>query len=310
MTNFRSTLGFVVAVVTTVLIGSSRASAQDRLEQVKGFYAAASYEEALGALTSLHGAASATESVEVSVYEVLCLVALGRADDARQAIEKVVRADPGYQLTEGLASPRVRGMFDAVRRPLLPELIRDAYGKGRDAFGNKDNPTALAQFDRVIALVAELEPTKDQSLRDLSTIAAGFRDLARLAVAESEKRAAVPAPAAAVVPAPPPVAAPAPLAPTTAAAVAIVKPPTAISQALPPWRPETDLERRLEYQGSLALTIDESGRVASAAIVKSVHPRYDPLLIEAARRWTYRPATREGQPIRFEFTMAINLVQR
>lgn len=89
-----------------------------------------------------------------------------------------------------------------------------------------------------------------------------------------------------------------------------VQPPVAVSQAMPSWRPETALEQRMDYRGAVEVVIDEEGRVASATIVRSIHPRYDPLLVEAARGWVYEPATRAGQPVRYRYTMLINLTRR
>jgi protein TonB len=285
--------------------------AQDGLTRAKTFYASASYEEALNALVSLHGKMQPPDSTEAGMYEVFCLVALGRAEEARKAIEAIVKDDPEYHLTDAQASPRVRAMFDASRLPMLPDIIRDSYAKGRDAFDRKDMPAALKNFDRVMTLVAELEPTKDQGLTDLATLASGFRDLAKMAVAKpATPPAAPPASSTAAVPAAPVRLTPPPAAPPRTVfgpADADVKPPVAISQTLPPWHPENVLERKTEYRGLVDLLIDERGRVTSVAIVRSVNARYDPMLLNAARTWSFRPATKDGRPVQYRSTLAINL---
>ena len=84
----------------------------------------------------------------------------------------------------------------------------------------------------------------------------------------------------------------------------------AISQVFPPWRPETVVERKRDYHGFVDLLVDEKGHVESAAIVQSVHEKYDPQLLDAARRWTYRPATKDGKPVPYRNTVAVNLVAR
>ena len=61
--------------------------AQDQLSKAKGFYASADYEEALTLLETLKGNAASTEA---AAYQVFCLVALGRRDEARVAIEAIV----------------------------------------------------------------------------------------------------------------------------------------------------------------------------------------------------------------------------
>jgi TonB family protein len=270
-------------------MSGTTAFAQDVLTRAKTFYASASYEEALAALTSLRGKASASESTEAALYEVFCLVALGRNDEAKKTIETMVKADPEYRLTDAEASPRVRTMFDVVRKPLLTGIVRESYTRGRDAFDRKDLPGALKEFDRVIALIGELDPSSDQGLRDMGTLATGFRDLAR----------SVP-----VAP-PPPARVDPPV--TFGSDDAGVRPPVAISQTLPPWRPETSVEKKLEFRGTIDLVIDEQGRVLSAAVVRSIHERFDAQLLDAARRWTYKPATKDGKPVRYRHTVMVNL---
>jgi len=87
-----------------------------------------------------------------------------------------------------------------------------------------------------------------------------------------------------------------------------VKPPVAISQVLPPWHPETVIEKKTTYRGVVDLLIDEYGRVLSAAIVRTLNAKYDPLLLDAARRWSFRPATKDGRTVQYRCTLEINLV--
>ena len=47
----------------------------------------------------------------------------------------------------------------------------------------------------------------------------------------------------------------------------------------------------------MRVTIDSTGKVTGAVMDRSVYPPYDRLLLTAARSWTYRPATRNGQPV-------------
>jgi TonB family protein len=299
-------------------MSGTTAFAQDVLTRAKTFYASASYEEALAALTSLRGKASASESTEAALYEVFCLVALGRNDEAKKTIETMVKADPEYRLTDAEASPRVRTMFDVVRKPLLTGIVRESYTRGRDAFDRKDLPGALKEFDRVIALIGELDPSSDQGLRDMGTLATGFRDLARsVPVAPPPPAPSTPAVAAVEAPKPsqpaPPAAAAAPPPARVDPPVTFgsddagVRPPVAISQTLPPWRPETSVEKKLEFRGTIDLVIDEQGRVLSAAVVRSIHERFDAQLLDAARRWTYKPATKDGKPVRYRHTVMVNL---
>ena len=100
------------------------AAAQEGLSQAKALYASASYEEALQALGTTPGRTATVRSTEVAVYQVFCLLALGRSGEATQAIEAIVHTDPMFHPTDSQASPRLRTFFEDARRPLLPEIVR------------------------------------------------------------------------------------------------------------------------------------------------------------------------------------------
>jgi TonB family protein len=313
-TSPREARRFAIAVTFVLALAGSIVSAQDPLGRAKDFYASADYEQALQVLSSLQGKGG--DPTEIASYQVFCLVALGRNDEAKKAIETIVRIDPLYHPSEAQASPRVRSFFETVRRPLLPDIVRQTYAGAKDAFDRKQMPVAAKGFDRVITLLEDVKDGDDQGVADLRTLATGFRDLAK---------AAPPPPPPAPTPAAPAPPAGAPAASTTApAATAPAKPaappvttygpadkavraPVAISQVLPPWRPQNSVESRLDYEGSLELLISEDGSVLSAVIVKSVQPRYDPILLQAAKAWKFQPAMKNGQPVRFRLPFTVHL---
>lgn len=323
-----------IAVGLSVLLCGSTVRAQDELSRAKDFYASAAYEEALAVLESLHDKGSATESTEISAYQMLCLVALGRSDEAKLAIEAIVRSDPMYHVSEAQASPRVRALFETVRKPLLPAIVRDSYAKGRQAFDRKEMAAALKEFDRMIALVDEIGG-EQEGLKDLRTLASGFRDLSKMALAATGTGASAPGPVNVTPPTSPASGTPAPMpAGSVTSAPSAGKPagsgtrgapsgsdvagpddpdvkrPVAISQVYPPWHPQTAIEQKLEFNGYLDLLIGEDGTVLSVGLLKSVHPRYDALLLDAARKWTFRPATRNGRPVKYRYTVGVHLAYR
>ena len=51
--------------------------------------------------------------------------------------------------------------------------------------------------------------------------------------------------------------------------------------------------------GLIEVMIDEMGRVESAMVLGSIHPIYDAMLLSASEDWRYRPATVNGQPVKF-----------
>jgi len=79
--------------------------------------------------------------------------------------------------------------------------------------------------------------------------------------------------------------------------------PGLIRQDLPPWRTGV----RGTFVGQLDVLISESGEVESAELRTPVHPLYNAALLEAARHWQYKPAMKDGTPVRFLKTMIVNL---
>jgi hypothetical protein len=82
--------------------------------------------------------------------------------------------------------------------------------------------------------------------------------------------------------------------------------PVAIEQRLPPWVPPAGLSDQ-SFSGSIELLVDEAGRVTVATMSKSVNASYDRLLLTQARTWRYRPATRNGRPVKFRRVVSIVL---
>src|SRR5690242_19478041 len=92
----------------------SQVSAQNSLQVVKDLYASAAYEDALSAVGNFDTAAA--PNVEAEQYRIFCLVALGRMDEADQAVEKLLKASPQYRPDAAQASPRIQSLFSQVRR--------------------------------------------------------------------------------------------------------------------------------------------------------------------------------------------------
>ena len=87
----RHRLPFVLLVWLASMPG---AAGQDTLSRAKDLYVLAAYDEALLVLGRLHETAAPPESSEIAGYQVFCLLALGRNDEADKAITALVKADP------------------------------------------------------------------------------------------------------------------------------------------------------------------------------------------------------------------------
>ena len=295
----------VVAIALVAwLAASPNLVAQDTLARAKDLYNTAAYDEALLVLNRLRQTASSTDSTEIAGYQAFCLLALGRTLDARQALTALVKSDPLYRLSESSSSPRTRALFDEIRRELLPTIVQQTYDQAKAAYDRKEPDVAVREFDRVLALLDEPGLSGLPNMEDFRRLATGFRDLSKAA-------ATPPTPAVSNVPELPPTAAapaPAPREPVTySVADAGVVPPALVSKTTPSWRPRSDVEKRQLYRGILELLVNEQGGVVTAVLGKSVHPSYDPELLEMSKSWKFKPATKDGVPVKYRTTVEVRL---
>jgi TonB family protein len=310
MTTLRRILTPIAAALLAMSLARSVGAQEmkDSLNAARDLYASAAYDEALNVLNRMRTSNLAqADATAVQQVRALCLLALGRSNEAQQAIEEVVAAQPMYQPTEADASPRVRAAFIDVRRRMLPTLAQQQYALAKNAYEHKDYASASRLFKKTMEVLDDpaVAQSKEPGLADLKTLTSGFLDLSLAAVA------------AAAVPPAQPVSTPdpTPAAPTVAKPAADVNrvyfagdagviPPVAIRQDLPRW-PLT--QRPPQAKGVLEVVVDEDGTVESATMRESVSRVYDSVLLSAVKNWKYRPATRAGQPVRFRKLVQITL---
>ncbi len=289
---------------TTVLTAASvQAQENGDLAAARDLYASAAYDDALAVLNRLRSADHPVgQSRTIEQYRAFCLLALGRASDAEQAIEAVVAAEPSYHPTDSDASPRVRSAFTTVRRRMLPMIIQQQYAQAKAAFDRKDFAAAAQGFHQVLAGLADPDvaaEAKQPPLVDLRQLATGFGEL-------SASAAAPPPPPLAPVPAPVAVAAVPSIPPPPKiynAADANVMPPVAMNQALPAYPGQVLIPR----SGKIEVVIDESGAVESAVMTGSVTVAYDRLAVTAAKNWRFKPATIDGKPVKFRKVVQVTI---
>jgi hypothetical protein len=297
---------FKSAIVAVLLAVTVTAAEEDSLSAARDLYAAAAYEDALLLLNRLRSnSPRAEEWRAIEQYRAFCLLALGRASDAEQAIEAVVASEPSYQPSDADVSPRVRSAFSEVRRRMLPAIVQQRYASAKASFDRKEFAVAEAGFKQVLEVLNDPDvgaAAGQPPLSDLRTLASGFQTLAATA-------AAPPPPPPVAAPAPPP--APAPAAAVPAAAPRIytaddprIVPPVVIRQTLPAF----------EYgsmsnppPGTLEIVINERGMVENAVLRKPIFPKYDPLVLGAALTWLYRPATLDGMPVKYRKLVGITV---
>jgi tetratricopeptide (TPR) repeat protein len=274
---------------------------QERLLTAHELYSAASYDEALAVLSRLDTPATqGADRMAVNQYRALCLLALGRANEAERAIEAVVAADPLYRPADADASPRLRSVFATVRQRVLPELVLQQYSYAKAAYDRQEFAIAAASFDRVVTVLADPDlrlAAARPPLSDLRTLATGFRDLSA--------KAAEPMPAPRKLEETPLPMAPVPPSrkPFYTGNDGDVTPPVAIRQTLPAF-PRDLLATR---GGMLEVLINEDGQVETATMRTPINPRYDAMVIGAAKAWRYQPGMLGGVPVKYRKVINISV---
>ena len=296
----RQQLGRTLAILLAAAVTAAPSAAQtdgNPLAAARQLYASARYDEALAVLNGLTpGEFSDRKSIEQ--YRSLCLLALGRGQEAEHAIAAVVTADPLYRPSEADASPRVRAAFTDVRRRLLPEIATTRYAAAKAAYDRKQHAEAEQMFRELMALLDDRD--MGGRLADLRTLANGFLELSAKAAAPAPQPEAKPAPVRPSEPTPTPGR-------VYSADEPGVVPAVAIKQEVP--RLPASLLQLARDRGVIEIVIDEQGRVIHAQIRSSVHSVYDAQVLAAARDWRYQPATMAGQRIRFRKLIQISIAR-
>lgn len=281
--------GTIRVSLVMVCLFAATAAAQDSLTRARELYESAAYEDALVELGRLKTDAAAISAVEIDRYRALCLMALNRGTEADEVIESIVINDPLYLPAAAEAAPRVRAAFSAVRQRVLPGLARQLYIDAKGLFDRKAYAEAVLTLERTVKVIDNVDAADKTDLADLRLLAAGFLELGRAALAP-------PAPApprgdAAAAPATPAVPAPQPPAGLPATTDLVV-----LKQDVPPLPFALAAGRAQEFRGLIEVHIDTAGKVTDVRILQRVHALYDPLLVKAAREWTYEPPRVGGKP--------------
>jgi len=308
-------------VMTVVLMAApSAVLAQDPISAARDLYASAAYAEALAELARVEATAptSATKR-DADVYRTFCLVALGRDSEAQAVAESLVRSDPTLSLDQFPdASPRIATMYASVRRRVLPQVVRDEFRAARAlAAGNALEAQPRLRRVRQLLDAAQQLGAWDDTMADMRMIVDGFLDLAH--TAERQNAAAEAAPVAS--PAPPEPASPSPAVVSSSTALAALSKDALASSSkdagvlapIPVFQPGPAIPpalllmvRQLHRSSTIDVLINEQGTVDEVTVKQSVTPAYDSLIVAAARRWRYKPALKDGVPVKFVSTVVMN----
>jgi TonB family protein len=305
-------IGTLALVVTTTnrelaAQASSLVTQAGSLAAARELYVSAAYDESLKMLEALlAGSPTREERQSIGLYRILCLIAVGRAGEAEQAIESLITQDPLYRPALDDLSPRMRTAITDARKRLLPVVIQQRYREAKTAYDRQEFATAASAFGVVLEVLADpgiADAAAQPPLSDLRTLATGFHDLSVKAAAPPPPPAPLPAPAPVVVVAAPPAAPARDFRRVYTSEDADVILPIAVKQALPPFAGRLGTPAT----GVIEVLINAMGTVEKATLLAPIDPRYDQQLVSAAQRWQYKPATVEGVPVKFRKSVQVNL---
>ena len=289
----------LLTVVASLSAASLAPAADEPLADAKALFAAASFDGALAALDRLDSAnGGRPEALE---YKALCLLALGRSADAQKITETLVTTVPTFAPADADLSPRFIELLTETRRRMVPVIARKLFADAREQYRASNHADAQRTFEQVVTLASDGVWRDTADADDLRTLASGFLDLLDGAPAAKAAAAVKPAPAAAAPEPVTPTVVPPPAAPVaTAAALGQVEAPVPIRQAMPQWVAPDRVSALRTFHGAIKVRIGADGHVVDVAMATATHPDYDRMLLQAARAWVYKPATRNGQPIEVE----------
>lgn len=174
----------LLLLVFFFLASPSQAAAQPTLAAALELYASAAYDDALVALEAVpRESASAADRRQIDQHRMFCLMALGRLQAAETVAAALLEAHPDFTLAERDAAPRVRAMFEATRRRVLPKLARRTYADAKQAFDDGQWVEARRGFLALERMLTEAGPgVADPTLADLRTLSDGFLRLVAAAL--------------------------------------------------------------------------------------------------------------------------------
>lgn len=120
-------LALAPTVTSTVGPRSARADAPDArarkaLADGERLFADQEYARAVKVLVAVTRDGAAPRALRVRAWELIALARYidGDLGGARDAFERLLEADPGFQLRDTSGSPRIRAFFDRVRAEVVP----------------------------------------------------------------------------------------------------------------------------------------------------------------------------------------------
>ncbi len=207
----------------------------------------------------------------------VALLAAGLRDEASIVFDSIVFRDPLHRLDPAAVTADAVAVFKRSKQVLLPSLAAHEYEAARAAFAGGDYARAVAGTERASTLLDD---------PDLAVVPPELRaDVSRLRASAIAARTTLDEK-------------------IYSSADLDVSPPRPVGRQLPALRPAglTD-----QTTGRLEVLINSAGQVEAVKLHSPLNAYHDRMIVSAAKAWRYRPALRNGKPVRFSLVLSINL---
>jgi hypothetical protein len=199
------------------------------------------------------------------------------AADAQRLFDRIVLSDPLYRLSPERATPEAIAALRDSKRVLVPDIARRDLERARQAFEAGAYDRAAADATRVTRMLDDLDP---------GSAPPGLRDAARQLLARIESALAREDQHI-----------------YTEADVGVM-PPEALSRQLPVTPPTGVSKGQI---GTLEMLISRAGQVEAIKLHTPLNRYHERMIVSAAKAWRYKPALKDGKPVRYRLISSINL---
>jgi hypothetical protein len=220
------------------------------------------------------------ESPDAAARQGASLLASGRAEDAQRIFDSIVLANPLYRLDAARSTPEAVAALEASRRDILPALARRDYMNARAVLDAGDYNRALSEGSRIAAMLADYD--RDAAFAALRTAVQQLLARAAAVKAREDDRIYTEADEG-------------------------VTPPAPLSRQLPAELPAGITSQTV---GTLEMLISREGEVETIKLHTPLNRYHERMIVSAAKAWRYRPASKDGRPVRFRLITTINLPER
>jgi hypothetical protein len=220
--------------------------------------------------------AGTASSPRESQRRASALIEQGHAAEAAIVFDALLLSNPLYEIDPGEVTPEALAAFRISQRSLLPNIAQKDYERGRAALaaGDADRALMLAKEAATILdrRVSDAPPQLREQVQRLVDDASTAKAAADEIVYTANDRGVIP--------------------------------PRELSRGFPNTTPVGVPPARV---GWLDMIIGRDGGVEYVHLITPLNRYHERMIVSAAKAWRYRPATRNGRPVRFHLTVKINL---